>query len=100
MDLWSAAVILFVLLTGRQPYEKPDPATDANFYDLCDARFYWDPKCVAQVYSWGHAVSDEAVDLLRQMFRPYPQDRLTLAQVMEHPWVKMGTKGESSTSCP
>jgi len=87
VDLWSAAVILFLLLTGKPPYDKPDAQADSNYYDLMDARFYWDPKSVAQVFSWGHAVSDEAVDLLKRAFQSDPRDRLTLSEIMEHPWI-------------
>jgi len=87
IDLWSAAAVLFWMLTGRAPYDKPDPASDAGYHDLLNEHYYWDPRGVNQVFSWGHAVSEEAVDLLKNMFRPDPKDRLTLGQVMAHPWV-------------
>lgn len=87
VDLWSAAVILFVMLTGRHPYERPNDRQDAGYHDLLDAKYYWDPQGVDQVFSWGHTVSTEAVDLLQHMFHPNPRDRFTLAQVMQHPWL-------------
>jgi serine/threonine protein kinase len=87
VDLWSAAVVLFEMLTGRLPYQKPHES-DPGYHDLMDEKFYWDACNVNQVHSWGHPVSKEAVNLLKGMFRPDPKDRLTLAEVAAHPWVK------------
>ena len=86
MDLWSAAVVLFEMLTGRLPYQKPHDC-DPGYHDLMDAKFYWDPTAVDQIHSWGHSVSNEAVDLLKRMLRPDPKERLSLAEVAAHPWV-------------
>jgi serine/threonine protein kinase len=86
VDLWSAAVVLFEMITGKLPYQKPCES-DAGYHDLMDERFYWDPKVVDPSLSWGHPVSPELVDLLHGMFRPSPKDRLSLAQVAAHPWL-------------
>ena len=99
VDLWAAAVVLFVLLTGRQPYGKPDARLDSDFYDILDEHYYWgtDDACgdsgtaVPQSCSWGHAVSAAAVDLLHHMLQLDPHQRLSLAQVMEHPWMTTKT---------
>jgi serine/threonine protein kinase len=41
------------------------------------------------MYSWGHPVSTELVDLLKKMFRPDPHDRITLAEIVTHPWINI-----------
>jgi hypothetical protein len=90
VDLWSAAVVLFEMLTGRLPYQKPHQS-DAGYHDLMDEHYYWDPKVVHPMLSWGYPdISMEAVDLLKHMFRSNPQERLTLAEVARHPWVTKG----------
>jgi len=79
-DLWAAGVTLFVTLVGVAPF---------GIAQCSDKRF----EKVSQGYlkellqSQDVNLSPEAVDLLQKMFRREPRDRLTLAEVMAHPWV-------------
>lgn len=80
IDLWSAAVILYIMLTGFPPY---DHAT------LSDQRFeiIVGGQLVDQLETWDIHLGHEAGNLLQAMLQLRPKDRLTLAQVMDHPWV-------------
>ena len=49
-----------------------------------------DPDLVEQLKAWDINVSDEAGNLMQSMLRLDPAERLTLAQVMAHPWVLYG----------
>lgn len=81
-DLWAAGVILFVLLTKRFPYLQPD---------LNDVGFAWSTNnIVGLLDTWRIHLSPEAIDLLSSIFQLHPGRRLTLAQVMDHPWVRAG----------
>ena len=78
-DLWSAGVILFVLLTGKFPYLQPD---------MNDVGFTFTISNIAGLFdAFDVQISELAVDLLQKIFQLHPSARITLAQVMEHPWV-------------
>lgn len=90
-DIWSLGVILFVLLTGKQPYERPDD-NDQGYHDLIDPNFYWDASKVDPCLSWGKELSRDVVDLLRSMLCPDPRHRASLGRIMTHAWFKEATK--------
>jgi serine/threonine protein kinase len=83
IDLWSAGIALFEILVGERPFEFPDPA-DVNFRSICV-----EGDLANNVRSRvGWELSDMAVDLLRSMLRHDPMDRLTLWEIVNHPWVE------------
>ena len=83
IDLWAAGVILYIMLTGFPPYDQASMA-DQRFQIIVEGAL------VDQLVNWDIILSGEAGDLLQSMFRLDPRDRLTLAQVMCHPWVVHG----------
>jgi serine/threonine protein kinase len=80
MDLWAAGVILFVLLIGMAPFKWAHES---------DTRYAKIAKGELRELLEGHkiSISKEACDLLQQMFWQDPRKRLTLAQILKHPWV-------------
>ena len=77
--MWSLGVILYICLVGYPPFsESPDtpPLTEQilkGLYAFPDE--FWSD------------VSDTAKDLIRQMMCVDPNKRLTIAGVLEHPWL-------------
>mmetsp|Transcript_27031 Transcript_27031/g.46113 ORF Transcript_27031/g.46113 Transcript_27031/m.46113 type:complete len:375 (+) Transcript_27031:188-1312(+) len=71
VDIWAAGTILFYMLTGER-LENP-PLVDSVFDGYTGSDL---------------GISDVALDLLRRMHRFKPSDRLSLAQVRDHPWVQ------------
>jgi serine/threonine protein kinase len=90
-DIWSLGVILFVLLTGKQPYERP-VENDRGFHDLNDPSYYWDVTKVDPRLSWGKELSLDVIDLLRNMLCPDPRKRSSLGWVTRHAWIAEETK--------
>lgn len=80
IDLWATGVILYIMLTGFPPYDQAS-RTDQRFELIVTGRLQ------EQLRNWDIFLSDEAGDLLQSMLQLDPRRRLTLAQVMEHPWV-------------
>lgn len=80
IDLWAAGVILYIMLTGFPPYDQAS-RTDQRFELIVNGRL------MEQLRNWDIFLSDEAGDLVQSMLQYDPRDRLTLAQVMMHPWV-------------
>ncbi|CAK9176074.1 unnamed protein product [Ilex paraguariensis] len=85
IDIWSAGVILYILLSGVPPFWAE---TDKGIFDAIlqgDIDFESKP--------WP-SISDSAKDLVRKMLTQDPKNRITSVQVLEHPWIREG--GEAS----
>ncbi|XP_019163925.1 PREDICTED: calcium-dependent protein kinase 7-like [Ipomoea nil] len=79
VDIWSAGVILYILLCGVPPFwaETEQGVAQAIIRSVVD--FKRDP--------WPK-VSDNAKDLVKKMLNPDASQRLTAQQVLEHPWLQ------------
>ncbi|KAI5330899.1 PREDICTED: calcium-dependent [Prunus dulcis] len=81
IDIWSAGVILYILLSGVPPFwaETERGIFDAILEGVID--FESQP--------WP-SISDSAKDLVRKMLTQDPRKRITSAEVLEHPWLRVG----------
>ncbi|KAG5589425.1 hypothetical protein H5410_039939 [Solanum commersonii] len=78
-DIWSAGVILYILLSGVPPFygENDQSIFDAVLRGHLD--FSSDP--------WP-SVSSSAKDLVKKMLRSDPRERISAAEVLNHPWMR------------
>ena len=86
VDLFASAIILFIMLTQHPPFTKAEPS-DPFYRLLCANRadLFW--KAHSKNKPGGDSFfSDEFKHLITAMLQFDPTHRLSLAEVMAHPW--------------
>ncbi|CAK9135220.1 unnamed protein product [Ilex paraguariensis] len=78
-DIWSAGVILYILLSGRPPFWGKTKSRIFHAVRVADLRFPSDP--------WDD-ISDSAKELVRRMLCKDPSQRLTTLQILGHTWMR------------
>ncbi|KAF7851968.1 hypothetical protein BT93_L1667 [Corymbia citriodora subsp. variegata] len=90
-DIWSAGVIIYVLLSGAHPFWGE---TEKKIFEEVlhgDLDFSSDP--------WPN-ISESAKDLVRRMLVRNPNERITAYEVLCHPWLRVdGVAPEKPLDC-
>ena len=84
-DIWSAGVILYVLLSGEPPFNGP--SDNAIYSKIKKMDFSFPPS------RW-KPISNEAKDLLSHMLS-VESERYSASQVLAHPWFKIAKEKTS-----
>ena len=92
IDLWAAGIVLFKLLVGREPFAMPD-LVDCNFCTISKRG-----DLTGFLSSQGITLTKNVVDLLQNMMWSDPAKRLTLAEIVNHPWVRGNGKASAPSS--
>ncbi|CAM8979311.1 unnamed protein product [Rhodiola kirilowii] len=81
IDVWSAGVMLYILLSGFPPFWAE---TEKGIFDAI-----LKGKLSFEEAPWP-TISDSAKDLIKKMLTMDPKKRITAAEALEHPWLKEG----------
>ncbi|XP_069834687.1 serine/threonine-protein kinase PLK4 isoform X2 [Dendropsophus ebraccatus] len=81
-DVWSLGCMLYTFLVGKPPFDTDTVKNTLNKIVLAD-------------YEMPSFMSREAKDLIFQLLRKNPADRLSLSSVLDHPFMT----GYSSSTC-
>lgn len=78
-DMWSVGCIIYLLLSGNLPFMGR--SQKELFRKIVAGKFEFEAK------DW-EGVSDDAKDLVRRLLVLDPDDRMTAAEAVRHPWLK------------
>ena len=84
-DVWSAGVILYVLLAGYLPFDE------VSMVDLFR-------KIVKVEFTYPPHFSPEAIDLLNRILTRQVENRATMAEIQRHPWMTKGLPAEEGVA--
>ena len=97
-DIFSLGVVLFVLVMGFYPFDKPN-ITDNRFKLILKKDFqgFWKKCEQKKIFSSNNSINSninsniaslEFKDLFEKMICPKPKERISLSQIKKHPWLK------------
>lgn len=81
VDIWTAGTILFCMVTGNRSYQRPHDT---------DPQYYWMTHGMKRLISdWGVEVSKECLHIMENMLQVDPRVRLTMDEILRHPWMAL-----------
>lgn len=81
-DIWSLGCMFYTLLIGRPPFDTDTVKNTLNKVVLAD-------------YEMPTFLSREAKDLIHQLLRRNPADRLSLSSILDHPFISRNSSTKS-----
>jgi len=74
LDIWSAGVVLYIMVVGKFPFDGPSIIT--KFTNIASGKFI--------IPDW---IRSDLSDLLKSVLQIDPDNRLTLQQIKKHSWM-------------
>lgn len=84
VDIWSIAVIIHELFTGRTPFEPAKSNLKSKKERICEIQ----NNILNSTIKLPGTIPPGARDLLKKMFKRNPENRFDIDQVREHWWIK------------
>jgi calcium-dependent protein kinase len=88
-DIWSCGVVLYCMLAGDHPFKSESGEHAATFDAILNNPVPF-PKSV-----W-ESISPEAKNLVTAMLEKDPNDRISIPEILGHPWIKANENYDES----
>ena len=85
VDLWACGIILFAMLCGYLPFD--DNNNDGLFKKIIECKIDYPDPVEDEI-----ELSDNALDLINKILTPNPKKRISIEEILEHPFMKYGKK--------
>lgn len=83
-DIWSCGVMLFVMLVGAYPFERPEDKSDPQklqkmIQRILKVEYEWPPHMATKL-------SSECRDIMTKLLVADPKKRISIPELQDHPW--------------
>ena len=86
LDIWCIGVLLFELLTGNVPFRGKDLQSLNN-------------NILSLKISWPKDINLDAKNLISKILKPDPEERISLVDMLKHPFFTKKLKNENLYTC-
>ena len=77
IDVWALGILLYEMVHGDAPYGEDTPIAEKMDYIKKNKEFEYDENLTVDL-----------LDLIKNILNPDPEERLSMQEIFEHPWMK------------